>query len=81
MDNIFIETGNVGNLAFDLSRTIQDDHFGLVVSNIGEAVCKLQKGCSRLAAASNKAYQLLAMVGGFLRVLRLLPPLKLVVMI
>jgi hypothetical protein len=60
---------------------IQDDHFGLVVSNIGEAVCKLQKGCSRLAAASNKAYQLLAMVGGFLRVLRLLPPLKLVVMI
>ena len=39
---------------------MQDDHFGIVVSSIGEAVCKLQKGCSRLAAASNKAYQLLA---------------------
>jgi hypothetical protein len=37
--------------------------------------------CTRLAAASDKVYQLLALVGGYLRVLRLLPPLKLVAMI
>ena len=42
-------------------------------------LCKLQKGCTRLAAASDKVYQLLA--HGSLRVLRLLPPLKLVAMI
>ena len=34
-----------------------------------------------LAAASDKVYQLLSMVGGSLRVLRLLPPLTLVAMI
>jgi hypothetical protein len=39
------------------------------------------KGCIRLAAASDKAYQLLPMVGGSLRVLRLLPTQKLVAMI
>jgi len=39
-----------------------------------------KKGCTRLADASDKVYQL-PMVGGSLRVLRLLPPLKLVVMI
>jgi hypothetical protein len=39
--------------------------------------------CTRLAAASDKVYQLLAhaMVGGSLLVFQLLPPLKLVVMI
>ena len=42
-------------------------------------LCKLQKGCTRLAAASDKVNQLL--VGDSLRVLRLLPPLKLVAMI
>ena len=44
-------------------------------------LCKLQKGCTRLAAASDKVNQLL--VGGSLRVLRirLLPPLKLIAMI
>jgi hypothetical protein len=40
-----------------------------------------KKGCTRLAAASDKVYQLLAQVRGFLRVLRLSPPLKLVAMI
>ena len=46
-------------------------------------LCKLQKGCTRLAAASVKVYQLFAqvMVDGSLRVLRHLPPLKLVAMI
>ena len=39
---------------------------------------KLQKGCTRLAAASDKVYQFFPKVGGSLRVLRLLPPLKLV---
>jgi hypothetical protein len=39
-------------------------------------LCKLQKGCIRLAAASDKVYQLLA--HGSLRVLWLLPPIKLV---
>jgi hypothetical protein len=38
-----------------------------------------KKGCTQLAAASDKVYQLLG--SGSLRVLRLLPPLKLVVMI
>jgi hypothetical protein len=42
---------------------------------------KLQKGYTRLAAASDKVYQLLPRVGGSLRVLRLPPPLKLVAMI
>jgi hypothetical protein len=42
---------------------------------------KLQKGYTRLAAASDEAYQLLAKVGDSLRVLRLFPPLKLVAMI
>ena len=42
-------------------------------------LCKLQKGCTRLAAANDKAYQLLARSS--LRVFRLLPPLKLVAMI
>jgi hypothetical protein len=40
-------------------------------------LCKLQKRVQRLAAASVKVYQLLALVGSSLRVLRLLPPLKL----
>jgi len=44
-------------------------------------LCKLQKGCIRLAAASDKVYQLLTQVVGSLRVLRLPPPLKLVAMI
>jgi hypothetical protein len=35
----------------------------------------------QFTAASDKVYQLLAMVGDSLRVLRLLPPLKLVTMI
>jgi hypothetical protein len=34
-------------------------------------LCKLQKRCTRLAAASDKVYQLLAHVGGSLRILRL----------
>ena len=38
--------------------------------------CKLQKGCTRLAY--DKFTSCLPMVGGSLRVLRLLPPLKLV---
>jgi len=38
-----------------------------------------KKGCTRLAAASDKVYtSCLPMVGGSLRVFRLLPPLKLV---
>jgi len=44
-------------------------------------LCKLQKWCTRLAAASNKAYQFLPMAGGSLRVLLLSPPLNLVAMI
>ena len=47
-----------------------------------EYICfgrKLQKGCTRLAVASDTVYQLLA--HGSLRVLQLLPPLKLVAMI
>ena len=42
-------------------------------------LCKLQQ--TRLAAASDKVYQLLAKIGGSLRVLRLPPPLKLVAII
>jgi len=43
---------------------------------------KLQrKGFTRLAAASDKVYQLLAHGRWSIRVLRLLPPLKLVAMI
>jgi hypothetical protein len=41
-------------------------------------LCKLQKGCTWLAATSHKVYQLLAHGRCFSRVLRLLPPLKLV---
>jgi len=37
--------------------------------------------CTRLAAASDKVYQLLARVGGSLRVFWLSSPLKLVAMI
>jgi hypothetical protein len=44
-------------------------------------LCKLQKGCTRLAAASDKVTSCFPMVGGSIRVLRLLPPLKLVAMI
>jgi len=40
-----------------------------------------KKWYTRLAAASDKVYQLLLMVGGSLRALQLLPPLKLVAMI
>ena len=40
-----------------------------------------KKGCTRLAAASDKVYQLLAHGRGSLRVLRLPPPPKLVAMI
>ena len=43
-------------------------------------LCKLQKGPTRLAAAGDKVYQLFPMVDGSLRVLRFLPPLKLVAM-
>ena len=44
-------------------------------------LCKLQKWCTRLAAASDKVYQLLAHGGGSLRVRRLPPQLKVVAMI
>ena len=45
-------------------------------------LCKLQKGYTRLAAASDKVYtSCLPRLGGSLRVLRLPPPLKLVAMI
>ena len=44
-------------------------------------LCKLQKGCTRFAAASDKVTSCIPMVGGSLRILRLLPPLKLVAMI
>ena len=45
-------------------------------------LCKLQKGCTRLTATSDKVYtSCLPMVGGSLRVLGLLPPLKLIAMI
>jgi hypothetical protein len=40
-----------------------------------------KKGCTRLTAASDKLTSCLSMVGGSLRVLQLLPPLKLVAMI
>ena len=44
-------------------------------------LCKLQKKVHSTRSASDKAYQLLAHGRGSLRVLRLLPPLKLVAMI
>jgi hypothetical protein len=44
-------------------------------------LCKLQKGCTRLAAANAKAYQFLPMVGGSLKVLQPLTHLILVAMI
>ena len=44
-------------------------------------LCKLQKGYTRLAAASEKVYQLLAHGRWFFPGTRVLPPLKLVVMI
>ena len=44
-------------------------------------LCKLQKGCTRLAAASDKVYQLFANGRWFSPGTRLLPPLKLVTMI
>jgi hypothetical protein len=31
-----------------------------VLAKVRARICKLQKGCTRLAAASDKAYQLLA---------------------
>ena len=40
-----------------------------------------KKGCTRLATESDKVYQLLAHCRWFLRVFRLLPPLKLVAII
>jgi len=43
-------------------------------------LCKLQKGCTRLAAASDKVYQLLAYGRWFSPSTPFLPPLKLVVM-
>jgi hypothetical protein len=44
-------------------------------------LCKLQKGCTRHAAASDKVYQLLAHGQWFSPGTPLLPPLKLVDMI
>ena len=44
-------------------------------------LCKLQKGCTRLAATSDKVYQLLAYGRWFSPGTPLLPPLKLVAMI
>jgi hypothetical protein len=44
-------------------------------------LCKLQKRCTRLAATSDEVTSCLFMVGGSLRVLQLLPPLKLVAII
>ena len=44
-------------------------------------LCKLQKGCTLLAVASDKVYQLFAHGRWFFRVLRLPPPPKLVAMI
>jgi hypothetical protein len=44
-------------------------------------LCKLQKGCIQLAAASDKAYQLLAHGRWFSPGTPLLPPLQLVAMI
>jgi hypothetical protein len=44
-------------------------------------LCKLQKGCTRLAAVGDKAYQLLAHGRRFSPVPLLPPPLKLVAMI
>ena len=43
-------------------------------------LCKLQKGCTRLAAKSDKFTSCLPMVGGSLRVLPLLLPLKLILL-
>ena len=44
-------------------------------------LCKLQKRCTRLAATCDNITSCLPMVGGSLRILRLLPPRKLVSMI
>ena len=44
-------------------------------------LCKLQKGCTRLATQVIKLTSCFPMVGGSLPVLRLLPPLKLVAVI
>ena len=42
------------------------------------AFVNYKKGCTRLAVASDKVTSCLPMVGGSFRVLRLLPPLKVV---
>jgi hypothetical protein len=69
--------GNIKKILFDLI-------FGVLtsLSAIGFApgFVNYKKGCTLLATASDKIYQLLAH-GGSLRLLRLLPPLKLVAMI
>jgi hypothetical protein len=69
------------------ARNQGEDHdpdFNLIlIFKITVEVLKV-KGCTRLAAASDKVYQLLAHGRSYtvsLRVLRLLPPLKLVALI
>ena len=51
------------------------------INAVNQWIARYKKGCTRLATASNKGYQLLAHGRGSLRVLRLLPSLKLVAMI
>jgi hypothetical protein len=54
-------------------------NFSPIRHGIAPGFVNYKKGCTRFAATSDKVYQLLAR--GSLRVLRLLPPLKLVAMI
>jgi hypothetical protein len=48
---------------------------------VSTRLCKLQKGCTRLAAACDNVYQLLVHDRWFSPGIPLLPPLKLVAMI
>jgi len=84
---------NAERLLSEIERVLQSyEQFVLDETQLIQAYHQIRRGfapgfvnykkeCTRLAAASDKVYQLLAMVGGSLRVLRLLPPLKLVAMI
>ena len=70
---------NIVTLQFCYNK-LNDVLFVINTAWVLAQLCRLKKGCTRLAAASDKVYQLLPMVSGSLRVLLLHPPLTLVAM-
>jgi hypothetical protein len=66
--------------AFQYFNGLPNNSYKLITNMawVRARLCKLQKGCTGPAAASDKVTSCLSMIGGSLRVLRLLSPLKLV---